>query len=254
MSFIEIPRTQKPPLGVPLDFGNDLTRGILAYFAFNESGGDTIYDLSGGYHGTWNGSGERWVAGSASFDGSSNYIVTEIMPVTPEFTLVARVKSDLIDHPGYNRIIENLFSNAWYLGTDAIGTGYHLIVNNDLFGDTTGGTMTKKWQYIVGTFDGVTGVLYVDGQIVGSPDTFTAPTPSTDDVYIGRNSAGGSFWTGDIDQVIIYDRNLTASEVTDLTANPWQLHEPILIPFVEAAAAGVMVAMYYRSLLQGDRL
>ncbi|MEM4400525.1 MAG: phospholipase D-like domain-containing protein [Candidatus Nitrosocaldus sp.] len=75
-----------------------------------------------------------------------------------------------------------------------------------------------QWHYAVVTYDGSTLRLYVDGQQVSSLNTNGAApdynwnTPLT----IGKNSNGSNrYFIGDIDEVRIYNRALTAQEVDD---------------------------------------
>jgi hypothetical protein len=75
-----------------------------------------------------------------------------------------------------------------------------------------------KWHNVVGTFDGSTVRLYVDGQQVGSGTPDTAPIDyglsASNDLMIG-NYAGctGLGFNGGIDQVKVFDRALGAGEV-----------------------------------------
>jgi hypothetical protein len=76
------------------------------------------------------------------------------------------------------------------------------------------------WTHAVGTYDGATISLYVNGQLAG---TTTATGPVLDSVgpmMIGRDPSNASSrsFVGLIDAVSIYDRALTATEVQSLYA------------------------------------
>ena len=77
-----------------------------------------------------------------------------------------------------------------------------------------------QWYHLVGVRDVVSGslTLYVDGVAAGTASACVG-APSSGDTVIGRAKYNGGqvdFWHGAIDQVHVYDRALTATEVTEL--------------------------------------
>jgi hypothetical protein len=71
---------------------------------------------------------------------------------------------------------------------------------------------------VTGTFDGSHAILYVDGSQVAT-ETFTAPGNTNFPLYIGRYyGANGYGWNGVIDEVRLYGRALTATEVMSIYA------------------------------------
>jgi hypothetical protein len=48
---VKITRTQKPPLGVGIDWNNPLAQGLVGAYPINENGGTTIFDNVGSKHG-----------------------------------------------------------------------------------------------------------------------------------------------------------------------------------------------------------
>ena len=77
------------------------------------------------------------------------------------------------------------------------------------------------WHHLVGTYDGTTAYLYVDG-VLQSDSSTQAITyhPHDDGVKIGRYYSDQEYglfhFNGSIDDVRIYNRALTASEITEL--------------------------------------
>jgi len=77
-------------------------------------------------------------------------------------------------------------------------------------------TALDTWVHFVGTYDGTTVRLYMDGTEVSTAalsGTMSAPTNTT---YIGRHPTFGFSVTGEIDDARIYDRSLTSGEVSEI--------------------------------------
>ena len=71
----------------------------------------------------------------------------------------------------------------------------------------------NNWHYVVGTWDGTTGKVYVDGYLENS-GSLTASAYTYSSTNIGRNISGAYNFNGNIAQVSIYNRALTAAEVS----------------------------------------
>jgi hypothetical protein len=84
--------------------------------------------------------------------------------------------------------------------------------------DAGSGIWDGKWHSVIGTYDGLTVRLYVDGVEVGSgtPDSsgISYGLPTSNDLMIG-DYAGcpGLNFAGSIDQVQIFDRALDPREI-----------------------------------------
>jgi hypothetical protein len=136
--------------------------------------------------------------------------------------------------------LRGAFSIAAWVKLEALPAGEPLIFGKDttLFGLTyystgqtyfyggTSGTnnlasaiSTGVWHHIVGTTDptasGVNTRLYVDGVEVASRTSLGAPTDNLlVNLLAGTNMARTAFLKGQIDELRLYDRAITASEVT----------------------------------------
>lgn len=92
-----------------------------------------------------------------------------------------------------------------------------------------------QWHAIAGTFDGQAVRFYLDGQQIGSGTAAGAPVGygvGNGDFDIGQyptNSCGGDFLGGAIDEVRVYDRALSASEIGRLQTAPGSI-PPVLQP------------------------
>jgi len=191
--------------------------GLVAWWPGD---GDTTA-LVGGNDGTLeNGAtvGTGWVRGGFHFDGANDRIRTAAMSLGNTFSVAAWVNSDVPNQGAYHRIVETQFTTGFYLGTDGVGTGYKLIVDTATapYGTVQGGAIRPgEWQLVVGTYDGATGTLYVDGSAV-STGAFPAPGATNLPVYIGAYFGGGVGWRGAVDEVQVFDRALSAAEVRSI--------------------------------------
>ena len=76
-----------------------------------------------------------------------------------------------------------------------------------------------EWEHVAVSFDGAWVKIYVAGAVRGSGDTFSFGTDKEANVHFGCNSAnGGNPFNGALDEVRIYDRALSAFEVTYLAS------------------------------------
>ena len=81
---------------------------------------------------------------------------------------------------------------------------------------TATGVTDGSWHHIAGVYDGGELALYVDGLLSGTTPTFGAvPAVNTTPIAIGSYLGLGAAFTGQLDQLRMYDEALSASEVVD---------------------------------------
>jgi hypothetical protein len=79
------------------------------------------------------------------------------------------------------------------------------------------GVTDGDWHHIVGVFDGTELSLYIDGGLASSTPTFGGiPVTHTQDLAVGSFFGLGAALTGQVDQLRVYNRALSASQVVDL--------------------------------------
>ena len=71
----------------------------------------------------------------------------------------------------------------------------------------------NAWTHLAATYDGAVLRLYVNGALAGSIAVSGAMAASTGVLRIGGNGVWGEWFAGLIDEVRVYNRVLTASEV-----------------------------------------
>ena len=203
------------------------TQGLIGYWNFDEGSGTVAHDTSGsGYNGTVYGA--TWttgeINGALSFNGGAAYVVTPSIALSSTFSVSSWVNPTVTTQIGYGRILETQYNVGLYLGVNSSGTKYKFIVNSGSgstggcglgYGCAEGGTVTSGWHLVTATYDGTTATLYVDGTVVAI-DAFTAPSARNLPLYVGRYYAGGFGWNGTVDDVRLYYRALTATEVASI--------------------------------------
>jgi len=174
--------------------------------------GTTWTDLSGnGNNGTLvNGVG--YSGGSLSFDGVNDYVQTNLNTHYSQITLstwalrtdtntfrslIGKYRGD----PPQTESYELLFNNS-------AGIRFHVTSSSI---DYNNSTTTGVWYNIVGTYNGTTAKIYLNGMEVSSGNR-TAGVNSVN-FRIGASPRGTNYNNGNIAQVSIYNRALTESEI-----------------------------------------
>jgi type II secretory pathway pseudopilin PulG len=210
----------------------DQAQGLVGYWPFDEGTGTIAYDYSGnGNNGTLvnfnftatSGWTTGKVGGALSFDGVDDYSRipdSNSLDVSSSFTFSVWV------YTTNSGILQTILSKDG-VGSDTTGA-YNLYIRSDLsvFYETNNidGVYTtanvvslNRWYYITVTFDNNISPklkIYINGQKLqeGNPST---PYILTTDLLIGRRGIG-SFFQGVIDEVRIYNRALSDSEIKAL--------------------------------------
>ncbi|MBI5150807.1 MAG: LamG domain-containing protein, partial [Candidatus Omnitrophica bacterium] len=216
------------------------TSGLVGLWHLNESSGTTTVDSVGGYTGTLttmtttslagNGAGPSgWNSDAAKFnnalkfDGTDDYVTTATSPtnlnVTNNFTFEAWVNPTDFSASQAVFVKGNVGTDTgneyeWYL----VGsTGQVMLSKNNVGTVTsTGSIPAGQWSHIAVTFATGSTIFYING-VAGSPQTaaFTTFGSNTETLLIGRRSwsTSSQYFKGLIDEVAIYNRVLTASEI-----------------------------------------
>ena len=168
--------------------------------------------------------GTSWTQGvkgsGLKFDGQGQYAETAgpVVDTTGAYSVSAWASADAL--PGnYATVVsqdgrrtENPFYLQYGQGAFAFSTPGGHRARVEMQPDT------GRWYHLVGVRDGDEIKLYVDGELAataaaGPADVSTGPLSVGRAKYDGRN---GDFWNGSVDQVRVYDKALTAQEVSVL--------------------------------------
>lgn len=201
--------------------------GLNASWHFDEGEGNTAYDTSGNDNdGTIYGA--SWTDGkfgeALSYDGSSNDYVNcgndESLNITDEITIEAWVyKKSNTFYPGIvSKSRPGTTEQSYSLRFRNDGRAHFFVCANDgTVGSATSSVLeNNRWYFLVGTYDKSHVKLYVDGDEVDSMEWSKDIKNVTLGVLIGRSHTSGRYFNGTIDEVRIYDRGLSAEEISDL--------------------------------------
>jgi Galactose oxidase-like, Early set domain/Concanavalin A-like lectin/glucanases superfamily/Bacterial Ig domain/Bacterial Ig-like domain/Kelch motif/Galactose oxidase, central domain len=200
--------------------------GLVAAYGFNEGAGTFSADVSGNGHTATLVNNPSWVAGqfgsALSFNGTSSYATTGLTTNLPNWTVsgwvrgqaapAAAAPSGPINRQANYQINWN-HDNPLFQGTAAmrIGTTWHIASFGPLAGNT--------WYYLAATYDGETLRAYTNGQLITSNPTPSGP-PAAEPaaLTIGRHATVNNFFQGSVDNVRIYNRALSQTEIqSDMT-------------------------------------
>jgi len=118
---------------------------------------------------------------------------------------------------------QNLNYGIWMTSTEKVKAGFETSSGADQYITSLNSYNDGKWHYAVVTYGGSSIVLYVDGVQVGTKSAFGASpeTSGTKPVRIGANSRvtpPGNFFTGEVDEVRVWNDDLTVQQIADTFA------------------------------------
>ena len=115
------------------------------------------------------------------------------------------------DEPGMN-----MNYGLWITDNNEVEGGFEATSGDNFFVKTPNKYNDEKWHHVAVTYNGSAVSLYVDGKEIGklATNNATIDNNSTQPLRIGANSLNiDKFFTGDIDEIRVWDRPLTLSEV-----------------------------------------
>jgi hypothetical protein len=197
---------------------NTIDNSLVAYYPFNGNAEDitsngrdfTVYGDATLTNGKDNSSNSAYF-----FDGDGDYLETANIPSFDNYTISLWAK------PASSGTYEAMFSSY-----NDSGRGFQIDLDGSNFhirkADSSGGSIVLStaqldvWTFIAFTYDGTNSIAYINNE---SPVSDAGGTTEFNRFRIGMNRAGGTYFTGAIDELRIYNRALTASEISSLYAN-----------------------------------
>ncbi|HYH01113.1 MAG TPA: LamG-like jellyroll fold domain-containing protein [Terriglobales bacterium] len=202
------------------------TLGLVAAYAFNEAAGVSTVDASGVgnngtiFNATWNTAGRYGAA--LSFNGTNGRVDipdSASLDLTSGMTLEAWIRATTLTSWRTVLLKEQSGGLVYglYANSDTNRPSAHVYIGNET--DTRGTTQIplNVWTHVATTYDGSVLRLYVNGTQASSRTLGGNILSSSGMLRIGGNTVWGEYFSGLIDEVRLYNRALTASEIqTDM--------------------------------------
>ncbi len=200
----------------------DVTAGLVANWHLDEATGSTTIDASGNLNtGTLVNSPARITPGrigaaALGFVATNNQSIavasSASLTATAGLTITAWIKA--VDWVGNRRILQKGNSD----------NQYRLLAENGVlkFNPNGVGTLTcplpatNVWVHVAATWNGTTMALYTNGSLQASQVAGGVLTTTSDPLVIGTkngSAANGDYFNGWLDEVRIYNRGLSATEI-----------------------------------------
>lgn len=211
-----------------------LSDGLVGYWKMDEASWNnncstaTVMDSSGNNnHGTSCPSGGGLVGGTAgkfgngaAFDGVNDYInvgstisnqLTNRVSLSYWINIASNVSGNVVSKRGSPNVLQLTF-------TSGVPTFSIWQSNNTAVSATAPSSLSlNQWHHVVGITDGSRVNLYIDGVLVNSAAyDGTMATDLTSSLYIGSLNGASGWINAQIDETRIYNKALSAQEVTDL--------------------------------------
>jgi hypothetical protein len=196
---------------------SDLLNGLIAYYTL---GGDAIDASGNNYHGTINGATETSgkLGNAMSFSGGSDNIKLPQFSVGNTFTFSAWYKINNIPQAQHKVISEDYIVDVF---ANSDGNMYANVGNGSTWGQSVGYRFAlNEWEFVTVTYNGSMLKIYKNGQLKGSVNNSKYVTNWLIDIgnrYGAESSTYGM--NGAIDEVAIYNRVLSQTEITELYNN-----------------------------------
>lgn len=162
---------------------------------------------------------------STHFDGVDDYVsmgVTGMSSVKTTGSISSWVKLETITSSGnifqVRKDSDSNIALIYNAGTNELNFKYRGSGSNATATYATTIENDGNWHHLAGTWDTSADRvrLYLDGTEVGTATGLTAITGSFSSSSIGSNSDGGAFWKGSIDEVTLFNKELSGTEISNL--------------------------------------
>lgn len=249
--------------------------GLVGDWPLAEGGGLTAHDLAGrGSEGTltnmpvstaWVAGGERgWVIDGKGADDHDDVIKANGLVGASQFSASAWVNLTSGDEEIAGSIVNQLDASAagWSLQARGSRSQWEFTVRDGSaeFAFSATGWADSAWHHLVGTYDGATIRLFVDGQEgTSASNGFVEATGNG--VWLLQNEGNDTNpqtrYRGLLSGVLVHNRALALNEAHELFANPYSMHTlrrrvRAKAPVAPAGHAGPLVnAFPLKSKLKG---
>jgi hypothetical protein len=205
----------------------DITSNLQAWYKFDEGSGTTANDSSSNSN-TGTITGGTYTTGkigpyALALSGSSQYVTVphnSSIAITGDITIAGWIY--VTDYSNYNGIVGKTSGafpkpyDFYLVQTTGIPRFYRGNGSSANFVDGTSAPGTGAWHHIAVTMSGTTVTHYLDGVANGSNTLSTPIADSGGSLYIGSRADLVTMFKGNMDDIRIYNRALSSSDITQL--------------------------------------
>jgi hypothetical protein len=200
--------------------------GLVLFLPIDEGVGTAVKDRSGLANDGVAYGGISWVLGkllnALLFNGSSGYVsVPHSANLVPSTEITVEAWMKVISWIDWSRIVckSPYPTFDWELTFDGSHKVYFIVktAGSDIWSPYTPVLSLATWYHLVGTYkSGVGCQLYFNGVAQGSPGAGTGSiTNNAGPINIGRNPNAAGYSNTVVDEVLVYNRCLSAQEIMD---------------------------------------
>ena len=196
--------------------------GLVAWWKMDEGSGTTTADSSGqGKTGSFSGS-PAWISGyrnkALKFSGGSSLTFSNIT-TTSTFTFSAWINPTGVNATYNSIIVQDNTNGLWFVP----GSGFTWeIGGTDHFSSAS--VSNNIWSHVALVVNGGSATWYINSAAQGTAAGCTGFTF----VEIGDDGVGSDVLEGSLDDVRIYNRALSAQEITYLYSNAVQIKNAVI--------------------------
>lgn len=222
-----------------------LSTNLVSYWKLDESSGnasDSVGSNTATNSNVTYGTGK--INNGAIFNGSSSAFTFATVPVTgsSSFSVSFWLKA--------GSLVSGM--SALHFGTDASNQAFnvYLDASSKIAANFTGGggqvtsttsLSTSVFQLFTLTYDGTNVRLYVNGTLENTSSSYTSANIGTTNKFIGKYAGNTNWWNGSIDEIGMWSRALTGSEVTQLYNGGAGVEYPFGSSYTITAGVGAFV-------------
>lgn len=221
---------RKPPMGAVRNPYLKINRGLVLDSMMWEGAGLTAEDLSGnGNDGTFQGTAPSWTSGkygsAVLLDGTDEYIGVSDSPslrVTTGLTIIIGFRVQ--DNTYRGLVSKSTLASDWGDYTLYLASGVAVFGLNDavvLVQTQASSILTNTSYAVAATYDSSNLKIYIDGKFQAQTAYSTAIATSSDPLVIGGYYKTIYYMNGLIDFVMIYNCDLSAGEIAELSLEPF---------------------------------
>ena len=200
--------------------GHAADPSLIGWWKLDETSGTVAHDASGrGKDGTLQGE-PTWVPGRIDgallFDGEDDYVEIGSVGIsgTDRRTMAGWARAsttEIAEETGVFGFLPDGSTDGTYYSVEVDDAGNYVASAHGWAGIF--GPVDTEWHHFAVTYEGDEGRWYFDGQLI---DVSTGELGTIDQVRIGGNLDVAKYFAGLVDDVRIYNRALTETEIMSL--------------------------------------